>query len=162
AVLSLSPAGIVAGWAVGLATALLFALIPLLPLRKIAPLSVLRASFDGDRLTWMLFALIACGIWAFAAATTASKIYGTGFAAGVLGVFAVLLLLARAASASLRRLALNFLPFAWRQGLANLHRPNNQTAAVTLAIGLGTFLLVTLYSVQTMLVAQVAGRAGPG
>ncbi len=167
AVLSLSPAGIVAGWAVGLATALLFALIPLLPLRKIAPLSALRASFDGerplrDRLTWMLFALIACGIWAFAAATTASKIYGTGFAAGVLGVFAVLLLLARAASASLRRLALNFLPFAWRQGLANLHRPNNQTAAVTLAIGLGTFLLVTLYSVQTMLVAQVAGRAGPG
>jgi putative ABC transport system permease protein len=46
--------------------------------------------------------------------------------------------------------------------LANLHRPNNQTTAVTLAIGLGTFLLVTLYSVQHMLVAQVAGRAGAG
>jgi len=166
-VLSLSPAGIVAGWAVGLGTALLFALIPLLPLRKVAPLSALRASFDAerplrDRLTWILFALIACGIWAFAVATIGNKIYGSWFAGGVLGVFAVLLLLARAASLSLRRLALNFLPFSWRQGLANLYRPNNQTAAVTLAIGLGTFLLVTLYSVQSMLVAQVAGRAGPG
>jgi putative ABC transport system permease protein len=166
-VLSLSPAGIVAGWAVGLGTALLFALIPLLPLRKVAPLSALRATFDAerplrDRLTWILFALIACGIWAFAVATTGNKIYGTWFAAGVFGVFVVLLLLARAASWLLRRLALNFLPFSWRQGLANLYRPNNQTAAVTLAIGLGTFLLVTLYSVQSMLVAQVAGRAGPG
>jgi len=77
-------------------------------------------------------------------------------------VFGVLVLLARAASAGIRKLALGVLPFAWRQGLANLHRPNNQTTAVTLAIGLGTFLLVTLYSVQNMLVAQVAGRAGAG
>ena len=49
--------------------------------------------------------------------------------------------------------------FPWRQGLANLYRPNNQTAAVTLAIGLGTFLLVTLCGVQNMLVKQVTLRA---
>ena len=89
-------------------------------------------------------------------------ISGSWFAGALLAVFGVLILLARAASAGIRKIALGVLPFAWRQGLANLHRPNNQTTAVTLAIGLGTFLLVTLSSVQNMLVAQVAGRAGAG
>jgi putative ABC transport system permease protein len=167
AVLSLAPAGIAAGWAVGWGAALLFALIPLLRLRKVSPLSALRASFDTERpsrdwLAWLLFALIAAGLWSFAVATTARLSVGSWFAGALLAVFGLLILLARAASAAIRKLALGALPFAWRQGLANLHRPNNQTTAVTLAIGLGTFLLITLYSVQNMLVAQVAGRAGAG
>ena len=166
-VITVAPSGIVAGFIVGLGTALLFALIPLLPLRRISPLLALRASFDAerpapDRLVWILFALVAAGIWAFAAWTTGSKLSGSYFTAGVLAVFGVLFGLARGASALLRRFAPAFLSFAWRQGLANLHRPNNQTSAVMLAIGLGTFLLVTLYSAQGMLVAQVAGRAGAG
>jgi putative ABC transport system permease protein len=166
-VITVAPSGIVAGFIVGLGTALLFALIPLLPLRRISPLLALRASFDAerpsrDRLVWILFALVAAGIWAFAVWTTGSKLSGSWFTAGVLAVFGVLFGLARGASALLRRFAPGFLSFAWRQGLANLHRPNNQTSAVMLAIGLGTFLLVTLYSAQRLLVAQVAGRAGAG
>ena len=166
-VITVAPSGIVAGFIVGLGTALLFALIPLLPLRRISPLLALRASFDAerpsrDRLVWILFALVGAGIWAFAVWTTGNKLSGSWFSAGVLGVFAVLFALARGASALLRKFAPAFLSFAWRQGLANLHRPNNQTSAVMLAIGLGTFLLVTLYSAQRMLVAQVAGRAGAG
>ena len=166
-VITVAPSGIVAGFIVGLGTALLFALIPLLPLRRISPLLALRASFDAerparDRVVWMLFALVAAGIWAFAAWTTGNKLSGSWFTAGVLAVFGVLFGLARGASALLRKFAPAFLSFAWRQGLANLHRPNNQTSAVMLAIGLGTFLLVTLYSAQRMLVGQVAGRAGAG
>jgi putative ABC transport system permease protein len=166
-VMSLAPVGIGVGWAVGLGAALLFALIPLLPLRRISPLLALRASVDADRLAsdrlvWILFALLATGIWAFAVATTGSRAVGSWFALGVVAVFAVLIFLARAISASMRRLVPGVLSFVWRQGLANLHRPNNQTTAVTLAIGLGTFLLVTLYSAQNLLVNQVAARAGVG
>jgi putative ABC transport system permease protein len=166
-VIALAPAGIAAGLAVGLGVALSFALIPLLPLRRISPLLALRASFDAervapDRLVWILFTLLGAGVWAFAVWTTGSRLHGSWFTAVVAAVFGVLILLARAASAVMRRFAPGFLPFAWRQGLANLHRPNNQTTAVMLAIGLGTFFLVTLYSVQRMLVAQVAGRAGSG
>ena len=166
-VISVAPSAIVAGLIVGLGTALLFALIPLLPLRRISPLLALRASFDAekparDRLVWILFVLVAAGVWAFAAWTTGSKLHGSWFTGGVLVVFGVLLALARAASALLRKFAPGVLSFAWRQGLANLHRPNNQTTAVMLAIGLGTFLLVTLYSAQRTLVSQVAGRAGAG
>jgi putative ABC transport system permease protein len=164
-VVALAPAGIGAGLAVGLGTALLFALIPLLPLRKISPLLALRASFDNerpaqDKMVWMVFGLIVAGIAAFAVATTGSKIFGLWFTGGVLAVFGVLILLALSGSLLVRKFAPSVLSFAWRQGLANLHRPNNQTTAVILAIGLGTFLLVTLYSVHDMLVNQVAQRSG--
>jgi putative ABC transport system permease protein len=148
-VITLAPGAIAGGLAVGLGTALLFALIPLLPLRHISPLLALRAAFGAeranrDRAVWLLFFLIAAGIWAFALGITGSKISGSWFTAGVLAAFGILIGLARAGSASLRKLAPGVLSFTWRQGLANLHRPNNQTTAVMLAIGLGTFLLVTL------------------
>jgi putative ABC transport system permease protein len=166
-VITVAPSAVAAGLLVGLGTALLFALIPLVPLRRISPLLALRASFDAerparDRLVWLLFALVVAGIWTFAATTTGNKLSGSWFTLGVLVVFGVLFALARGASTLLRKMAPEFLSFSWRQGLANLHRPNNQTAAVMLAIGLGTFLLVTLYSVQHMLVAQVTERAGAG
>jgi putative ABC transport system permease protein len=42
-----------------------------------------------------------------------------------------------------------------RQGLSNLYRPNNQTRMLLLALGLGTFLISTLYIVQMTLINQV-------
>jgi putative ABC transport system permease protein len=47
-------------------------------------------------------------------------------------------------------------PYAWRQGLANLHRPQNQTLVLVLALGLGTFLLMTLYLTQQTLLRHVS------
>jgi len=166
-VIQVAPAGIVAGCAVGLGAALLFALIPLLPLRRISPLLALRASFETDqprrdRLVQLLFVLIGVCIWAFAVMTTGSKIHGSWFAGGVLAVFALLLILARATSGLMRKIVPDSFSFAWRHGLANLHRPNNQTVAVTLSIGLGTFLLATLYGAQRMLINHVESRVGTG
>ena len=46
-------------------------------------------------------------------------------------------------------------PYVWRQGLANLHRPANQTTTVVLALGFGAFLLATLYLVQHNLLRQL-------
>jgi putative ABC transport system permease protein len=76
--------------------------------------------------------------------------------------FVLLVFVARIMAGLVKRLAPGFLSYAWRQGLSNLHRPRNQTSAVMLSIGLGTFLLVTLYSVQSMLLNQIAGRSGKG
>src|SRR6185436_10700018 len=95
-VITVAPSGLTAGFIVGLGTALLFALIPLLPLRRISPLLALRASFDAerparDRLVWILFALVAAGIWSFAAWTTGSNLSGSWFTLGVLAVFGLLL-----------------------------------------------------------------------
>src|ERR1041384_5232745 len=165
--LKVAPAGVIAGCGIGLIAAVLFALIPLLPLRRVSPLLALRAPVEGaegkrDRIVQVLFFLIGLGVWVFAVLTTGSKISGSWFAGGVLAVFGLLLLLARAASVLMRKVVPDYFSFAWRQGLANLHRPNNQTVAVTLAIGLGTFLLATLYGSQRMLINQVESRAGSG
>jgi putative ABC transport system permease protein len=160
-----SPAGIAAGLAVGLATAFLFVLMPLLPLRRISPLVALRAAFDAERPSrdgwvWAVGAAVIIGIAVFAVATTGDPRHGLWFTGGVAVVFSVLLGLARAGSALMRKLAPGILNFPWRQGLANLHRPNNQTAAVTLAIGVGAFLLVTIASVQSTLLDHVAALGG--
>ncbi|HEX2227367.1 MAG TPA: FtsX-like permease family protein [Candidatus Binatia bacterium] len=163
---SVAPAGIAAGMAVGLGTTLLFALIPLLPLRNISPLLALRASYETNRrrdpLSWVLYGVIAVAVTGFAVSTTASWISGLWFTAGVALAFGLLVVIAKGLAALLRKLVPGYLPFAWRQGLASLHRPNNQTAAIVLAVGLATFLLVTLYNVRHQLVQQVAERGGAG
>src|SRR5690606_22132844 len=45
--------------------------------------------------------------------------------------------------------------YLWRQGLSNLFRPNNQTAILIVAIGLGTAFIATLFAVQSMLITRV-------
>lgn len=167
AVQALAPAGIVAGLLVGLGTALLFSLIPLLPLRKISPLLALRSSYETDQrskdpLLWLVLLAILGAVAAFAVTTTASWFFGLWFTAGVLFVFGLLAAMARGLALLMSKMAPRLLSFPWRQGLANLHRPNNQTAAVMLAIGLGTFLLVTLYNARSALVSEVMQRSGKG
>jgi putative ABC transport system permease protein len=49
----------------------------------------------------------------------------------------------------------------WRQGLANLQRPSNQTTTVVLAIGFGGFLLGTLLLVQANLLRTLRITGGP-
>jgi putative ABC transport system permease protein len=45
--------------------------------------------------------------------------------------------------------------YLWRQGLANLFRPNNQTTILIVAIGLGTAFICTLFSIQSILLNRV-------
>jgi putative ABC transport system permease protein len=167
AVPSVALNGVWVGLLMGLGTALLFALVPLVPLRKISPLQALRASYETvgslrDPLLWLIFLLIAGAVFGFAVVTTTSWFHGLYFTAGILTGFGLLVGVAKGLSKLMRRLAPGLLSFSWRQGLANLYRPSNQTVAVMLAIGLGTFLMVTLYSVQSMLLNEVQERTGGG
>lgn len=166
-VFSLSPKGMLVGMGIGLGTTLLFSLLPLVSLRKVSPLLALRSSYErnraaGDPLLWLIFFLIAAAVLGFAVAYTERWYHGVWFALGVFGVFGLLALIARGISTLMRKLLPDSLPYPWRQGLANLYRPNNQTVAVMLSLGLGTFLVATLYSVQSMLLKQVAERSGKG
>lgn len=158
---------LIAGVGIGLATAMLFALLPLLPLRRVTPLLALRSSVMSEKqskdfLVIATIVIIAAMVVAFAVATTGNWPHGLIFSGAVVGVFALLVLCSRGATALMSRYAPKVLTFAWRQGLANLYRPNNQTLAATLSIGLGAFLLVTLYSVQDMVIQQVQRHSGEG
>ena len=165
-VIEISPLGIAAGVVIGMTTAFLFALLPLI---SVAP----RLTADGacalpttknrvarDPLVIVIVLLIALLVLAFASVTLGSWRQGAVFAGAVLLVFILLAVLARIGALVMRQVAPRFLTFAWRQGLANLHRPSNQTTAVMLAIGLGTSLLVTLHGAQDMLLRQVDRRIG--
>ena len=57
-----------------------------------------------------------------------------------------------------------FFPSSWgfisRQSLLNLFRPQNQTMTLILAIGVGTFLISTLYFTKDMLLSKLSFESG--
>ena len=114
------------------------------------------------RVLWAIYLIILLAIFAFALTTTRQWLHGLSFTAAILAAFGLLAFISRSVSMLLKKFMPYFLPFPWRQGLSSLHRPNNQTTAVMLSIGLGAFLLITLYSVRNMLVNQVVRTGWPG
>ena len=87
---------------------------------------------------------------------------GVGFVGALAVGFAVLAGLAKGIAWAARRVVPAGAPYVVRQGVANLHRPNNRTVLLLLALGLGTFLIVTLTLTRATLLAQIAGSGGEG
>ena len=105
-------------------------------------------------------ALLVLGIAGFALGQSQNWRIGLGFPAGQGVVFGILTGVAASLIFVTRKLTLAKLPFAWRQGLANLHRPNNRTLLLLLSLGLGTFLMVSLFLVQQTLLTQLVTAGG--
>lgn len=148
------------GLGIGVGVTLLFALLPLLGVRNVSPLRALRAAYEEkeghrDPLRWAVFGLLAAGITVFAVAQAPEWEYGVWYAAGIAAVFGLLALTAKAIMVLTRKYFPTSWPYTWRQGVANLYRPNNQTLILMLALGLGTFLIMTLYLTQSTLLAQI-------
>jgi putative ABC transport system permease protein len=159
---SVSPSAVVEGLLVGLVAALLFALIPLAPVRKISPLRTLRADVeDGslirrDPLALVLMSVVVLWLLGFSLWYSSTWQIGLGFFAGLVVVFGLLSLVAKSIMWAVRRFFPASWRYEWRQGLANLYRPHNQTLVLVLAVGLGTFFIVTLYLTQATLLEEVA------
>lgn len=162
-----SPKALVIGMTLGIWVAAVFALLPLLGVRRISPLATLRRTDEpapgrSDPLTWIAFALLAVSVVGLAAVQVRDLRDGLYFAGGVGAVVLVLWLASLALVKGLRRYFPTRLPYLWRQGLANLYRPANQTGTVILALGFGAFLLATLFLVQYNLLREfrVGGALG--
>ncbi|MCY4546117.1 MAG: FtsX-like permease family protein [Gemmatimonadetes bacterium] len=154
------------GMGLGLLMALLFALLPLIAVRDISPLLTLRSSVEtpsrGARDPWRLalIAVLVTGIVLFSVTQSRQWYQGVGFAAGLIVAFALLSFVARGLIATARRLLPARWPYVWRQGMANLFRPDNQTVTMVVALGLGAFLLTTLYLLQFSLVGHISQVGG--
>lgn len=163
----LVPAAIVSGIAVGGWIALIFALRPLLSVRNISPLQTLRREPDADILRTRMrdiprllvdVSLIA-SVFAIALTRSTQTRNGIGMALAIGGVILLLALSAIALTYVARKSLRKGWPYVIRQGVANLYRPANQTRAVVLALGFGSFLVTTLFLVQANLLEQFSADA---
>jgi putative ABC transport system permease protein len=167
-----------AGLGTGLLTTLLFCLPPLLDVRGVRPVLVLRrlvepgpegiggwfARWWARRLQLGISVVVLAALAGIAWALSDSAVVGTRFALVLAAALLVMLVLAAVALRTLRfvlnRVRLR-LPSFLRHGLANLYRPGNQSAAVLAALGTGVMLILAVYLTQAALLRDLHATASP-
>ena len=165
---ALSWSAILRGTGAGLVICVLFTLLPLLAIRRVSPLVALRSAFAEkvgrapDPYRILLVVMIVLSVIAFAIWQTASVRVGLGFAGVLAAGFGILGGLAYGVSWASRHWVPKGLPYVVRQGIANLHRPNNRTVLLLLSLGLGTFLILTLLLSRTTLLRDLVGPEAGG
>ncbi len=153
------------GIGLGVLISVLFALLPLVGIRNISPLHTLRLTLDEqglvkDRLSGVVYALIAAFVILFAYLQLGEWRQTGFFTLALVVSFLILYLAARLVIWVVRRFFPVSWNYLWRQGLSNLFRPNNQTAVLVVAIGLGTAFIAVLVLVQGMLISRVELSSG--
>jgi putative ABC transport system permease protein len=164
----LAPSAMLLGLAIGVWVALLFALRPLVALRRVSPLQALRRESDADALRrgrvdplrLILSFAIATSVLELGLSRANTFQRGVGFTLAIAGAIGILYASASALSWAARRALRPSWPFPLRQGIASLYRPGNQTRAVVLALGFGVFLMGTLYQVQSNILRSLGVRMG--
>jgi putative ABC transport system permease protein len=105
----------------------------------------------ADRARLAAWGAIVAGVATIATVQAGALAPGFAFTAGL----AVSIVLLHGAAVGLTWAARRWFPrhasFVVRQGIAGLFRPRNQTAAVTVALGFGVFLIASLWLVQRSL-----------
>jgi putative ABC transport system permease protein len=167
------------GLATGILTTLLFTLPPLLDIRAVRPILILRRAVEDNddpfvtaiwnKITKNLAqigsaVLILAGLAAIATTLSDSFVVGQVFSIGLVAVLAVLLVASAAVLAGLRFFLSKtrlHLPSAMRHGLANLYRPGNPSAALLAALGMGVMQIMTVYLVQQAVVRELHISSAP-
>jgi putative ABC transport system permease protein len=162
---SVTASAAVQGAAVGLLVSLLFALVPLLEMRRVKPLLLLRADAAGHarRRDWQSIAAgvaIALAL-AIVAMWQADSVQAGAFVTGGLVVVAILLQLASRVLVRLTRPLIRSGRFAVRHAVISLARPGNQTRVILMSVGLGCFFVLSVRSLQANLLHQLSAQVGP-
>ncbi|HYC28934.1 MAG TPA: FtsX-like permease family protein, partial [Chitinophagaceae bacterium] len=148
------------GIILGMIISVLFALLPLVSIRKISPLNSLRISFEHtlvkDPLKWVVYALVLAFILVFTHIQLGDWKEAIVFSIGVVISFLILTAIAAVLTWLVRKFFPSSWSYVWRQGLANLYRPNNQTGILIISIGLGTALICTMFFIQNVLMNRVS------
>ncbi|MBF30272.1 MAG: hypothetical protein CL529_03710 [Aequorivita sp.] len=146
---------LIMGVLLGLVMSVLFALLPLLRTWYVSPLEVLRVSGDNSKksacASYVAIAVIVLFLYAFSYWLLRDWLFALAFIGGVLATFGILSGIAIGTMKLLKTYFPRGAGFTTRQSLLNLFRPNNQTIVLLVAIGLGTFLISTLYFTKDIL-----------
>jgi len=158
--LTLSPRAVGSGLAMGVGVTLLFSLWPLLEIRRVPPALILRSDVEPTlpgRRPWPAALVIVGGLAALTLWQAGSWRIGGLFIGGLAAALLILSLVARLiirASRLARRGGL-----AWRQGVANLHRPGSQAGAVLISLGLAVMLIVSVALLERSLRRELTGKS---
>jgi putative ABC transport system permease protein len=152
------------GIILGAIVSVLFTLLPLVSVRFVPPLTVLRADFDSGKFfsktKWVAIGLIVLFPILAAAYQTKSLLTGALFSVGLAGALCLLALVAIGLLFLVRRYFPTNSSFIFRHALSNLFRPNNQTRVLMVTIGLGAFIISTLNVIEKSLLNQVEFSGG--
>jgi len=133
--------------------------LPLVSVRFVPPLTVLRADFAPGRIfsKTRITAIILIILFPVLAAAyqTSSFISGGLFSVGIAVALGCLVLVATGLLYLVRRFFPANASFIFRHALSNLFRPNNQTRMLMVTIGLGAFIISVLNIIQGSLLNQV-------
>ena len=162
--LSITLKPILTGLLLGVSMSVLFALLPLMSTWYVSPLEVLRVQegpLTTRKTTLVVLLAILVFVFIFSFWLLGNWRIAMAFVLGIVVTFAILAGVANLFMKAIKK----FFPSSWgfiaRQSLLNLFRPNNQTAVLILAIGVGAFLISTLYFTKDMLLAKASLENSP-
>jgi putative ABC transport system permease protein len=161
---SLTASAAIQGVAVGLLVSLLFAVVPLLEVRRVKPLLLLRADTmtSARKRDWQSVlagtvtgaGLVLVAMWQ-AGSFSAGLYVSVGLAVVSAALYVASRLLVRAVAplARTRR-------FALRHAVISLGRPGNQTRVILMTVGLGCFFILGVRALQTNLLTEFTDQVG--
>ena len=148
------------GLGIGLLVSLLFSLVPLLEVRHVKPSLLLRdesRSRRPDAIQIVVTVVVIAGLVALTVWQAGSLRIGSVVAGGLAATAIVLHLAGSLLIRAIRPLARSR-SFALRHAVLQLSRPGSQMRIVLLAVGLGSFFIIGVRSLQQNLIDQFAIR----
>lgn len=145
----------------GVVISVTFSVLPLAGISTVSPMLTLRnTDFSpinalSSSVKWITTAFTLLVMVLIIGFLTESFMTALIFTAALVGFVVLLWVTAGFLMAAIRGLRLKSLSYVWRQGTANLFRPNNQTSMLMTTLGMGMLLIGTLYLSQDVLLQRI-------
>ncbi len=160
----LTASAVIQGLGIGLLVSALFSIVPLLEVRHVKPSLLLRQDIPPparfDWLKWTVTGTVAAALVGLASWQAGSMRVGLVLSGGFIAIAFVLHLAGSALVRAVQPLR-HSRSFALRQAVLHIARPGNQTRVILLAVGLGTFFILGVRTLQANLLRDFAIQAGP-
>ncbi|MDG5767806.1 ABC transporter permease [Balneolales bacterium ANBcel1] len=154
------------GFVTGVAVSFVLSLLPLLSINNIPPLLTIRATdfsplaHVGKRTKAAVSAGIIVTLTTILGLLLESFVAAAVFVIGLVVAMALLLGTSTLFVHLARMLRLRSFSYIWRQGIANMFRPNNQTSVLVTTLGMGMLLIGSMYLSQEMILQRIELQTG--
>ncbi|PIB36701.1 ABC transporter permease [Reichenbachiella sp. 5M10] len=149
------------GLFIGIVVTLLFSLLPLLSILKVSPLNSIRSEFESENdqkgllVKSSLYGLITLFLFSFSYFQIREWDQAAIFIGGLLVTFVLLWALSKGLIYLAKITSSPSWSFLFRHGVANLHRPKNQTGLLIITVGMCTMLISIMYFSRHVLLDQI-------